>query len=248
MKLFYEFYVFLRTMIFGVYMVISLIISLFFLLGVQLFAKNKWLSADRVAKIWAKSLLFVAGVTVQVKGAPISEETTFYVGNHTSLFDVVIAISVLPSPKAYVSKIENGRVPALNWWMKALGCVFIDRDNLRQQVKVLKVAEENMKKGLSYLVFPEGTRSKDGSVLEFKAGAFKIAQRAGVSVQPIGFVGVRKVLRKGSIKVYPSKIALNFGDVMRAEDFPKDTKEVAEQMRAEVARLADVAISKVEKL
>ncbi len=264
-----------RTIVLAIYLVVSVLLSLLFLLGSKLFSKNRWLSADRVATCWAKSMLFVAGVRVECQGAPIaggvrgsapykqassgdqlkvlqeeenrrereetSQEAVFYVGNHTSLFDVLIAIAMLPSPKAYVSKIENKKIPGLNWWMTELGCVFIDRDNLRQQVKVLKTAEENMKKGLSYLVFPEGTRSKDGNVLEFKAGAFKIAQRAGVPVQPIGFAGVRQVLRKGSLLVHSSKVVLNVGEVLPPEDFPKDTKTVAEKMRAEVERLTKEA-------
>ncbi len=257
-----------RTIVFAVYLVFSVLLSLFFLLGLKIFSKNRWLSADRCAKCWAKSLLFVGGIRVECRGAEIaggvsrsvpkkrscsngesgclekneiSQDVVFYVGNHSSLLDVLIAIAVLPSPKAYVSKIENKKMPGLNWWMTELGCVFIDRDNLRQQVKVLKTAEENMKKGLSYLVFPEGTRSKDGEVLEFKAGAFKIAQRAGVAIQPIGFAGVRNILQKGSLLLYSGKVVLNFGEVLSPEDFPKDTKTVAESMRLEVVRLVKEA-------
>lgn len=226
-----------RSILFFVYFLVTAVISLPFLV-VALLLKKGWRFADWYIQGWVKTLVWVAGIRVRVMGTPIQQAPTVYVGNHLSFFDVVICIVTMPRPMAFISKIENKKMPLVNWWMHALGCVFIDRSNLRQQVKELKKAQERLTQGLSYTLFPEGTRSKDGSLQEFKPGAFKVATKSGVDMQPFGIEGTSEIMRRGSIIVYPATVTMNFGEVIRWNEEMNDrTVELAAEVRQRVRNL-----------
>lgn len=227
----------LRSIVFFAYFLVTAVISLPFFV-VALLLKKGWRFADWYIQGWVKTLVWVAGIRVRVKGAPIQHAPTVYVGNHLSFFDVVICIVTMPRPMAFISKIENKKMPLVNWWMYALGCVFIDRSNLRQQVKELKKAQERLAQGLSYTLFPEGTRSKDGSLQEFKPGAFKVATKSGVDIQPFGIEGTPEIMKRGSLIVYPATVTMNFGEVIRwNEEMNDHTVELAAEVRRQVRNL-----------
>lgn len=227
----------LRSIFFFVYFFITAVISLPFL-ATALLLKKGWRFGDWYVQGWVKTLVWVAGIHIKVKGAPIQKAPTVYVGNHLSFFDVVICIVTMPRPMAFISKIENKKMPLVSWWMYALGCVFIDRSDLRQQVKELKKAQDRLTQGLSYTLFPEGTRSKDGSLQEFKPGAFKVATKAGVDIQPFGIDGTSGIMKSGSIIVYPVTVTMNFGEVIRWNETMNDhTVELASDVKERVRTL-----------
>ncbi|MDO4754442.1 MAG: lysophospholipid acyltransferase family protein, partial [Bacillota bacterium] len=147
------FFAFIKTLLVFLYLLIILLLTLPYLLIVH-FSKKRWILADRYVRGLVKSAVFLAGIRYEIRGEPLHQAPTLYVGNHVSNIDVAVAIAVLPTPKAFIAKIEMKKIPILMWWMHQIGCVFLDRNNLRQQVKTLKTAQENMAKGLSYLVFP----------------------------------------------------------------------------------------------
>lgn len=229
---------FLRTAVFAVLLVIALLLAVPAVLLFSLFGVGRVDATNRVVVAIVRFMLVVAGVRVRVVGAPVAKAPTLFIGNHTSLFDVLLAIPVLPHPLAFISKIEN-KIPVLGWLMKQLGCVFLDRSNLKQQVKQMMKAQENMRGGISYLVFPEGTRSKDGALLAFKAGTFRLSTKTGAGVQPIGFVGARDVMRKGSLLIRGGNVTLNIGEILRAEDLGEDTNEIASTVRKKVQGLVE---------
>ncbi len=229
----------LRTGIFAVFLVIVLLLAVPAILLASLFGKSRVEAANAVLAVVVRFMLFVGGVRVRVTGAEINRAPTLYIGNHTSLFDVIVAIAVLPHPLAFISKIENLKIPVLSWLMKQLGCVFIDRDNLKQQVKQLMKAQENIRSGISYLVFPEGTRAKTSVLLDFKAGTFRLATKTGVGVQPVGFSGAREIMRKGSLIIHGGTVTLNVGELLCTDELGDDTNEIARVVRAEVRRLVE---------
>lgn len=227
----------IRSLFFFAYFLVTALISLPFLLIARL-QKEGWRFAAWYIQGWVKTLVWVAGIRIEVKGAPIRQAPTVYVGNHLSFFDVVICIVTMPRPMAFISKIENKKMPLVSWWMYALGCVFIDRSDLRQQVKELKKAQDRLAKGLSYTLFPEGTRSKDGRLQEFKAGAFKVATKSGVDIQPFGIEGTPGIMKRGSIIVYPVTVTMNFGEVIRwNEEMNDSTVELAADIHQGVREL-----------
>lgn len=233
------FIAFIRTVLVFLYLIVILLLTLPYILLVHA-SKRRWVLADRYVKVLVGSAIWLAGIRYEVRGERLNPSPTLFVGNHTSNIDVAVAISILPTPKAFIAKIEMKKIPILMWWMHEIGCVFLDQENLRQQVKTLKTAQDNMEKGLSYLVFPEGTRSKTHSLLEFKPGAFRLATKTNTPIQPIGFSGFETIMRKGSMLIYPGKVVVNVGKaVQNTEAFDKDSPALTSMLRREVQRLVE---------
>lgn len=108
--------------------------------------------------------------------------------NHQSMFDIPI-LACLPVDFKWISKAEVRRVPLMGWAMVAMGCFFVSRRNSAQDLDVLRGVEEGLKKGKRVVIFPEGTRTRDGNLLPLKKGAFRVAQNAGVPVCPVAIAG-----------------------------------------------------------
>lgn len=130
-----------------------------------------------------------AGVTIAVEGEEnLPDETAVFVANHQSFFDALVMLKLTAAcrPCGFVMKKEFEKIPLVKSWCSLLDCVFIDRDNPREGVKGLTQASDNLKNGISMVVFPEGTRTKNYPVMgEFKNGAFKIAQKNKNPIVPI---------------------------------------------------------------
>ena len=127
-----------------------------------------------------KTCLFIAGTKLEVIGLENvpRDRAVLYVGNHRSIFDILINYSLLPPLMGFVSKKEMKKYPFLNHWMKLVNCLFLDRDNIKEGLKTILEGVEQMKNGISMFIYPEGTRAKsDDAMIEFKEGSFKIAEK-----------------------------------------------------------------------
>lgn len=182
----------IRTVIFGLAFVVSLVIT-----GILLpfwYILN-WLglkSAQKtygylVSRNWAKFLLFFAGVHVTVKGSENIPRhgAALFVSNHQGNFDIPVLFKGLTIPIAFLAKIELAKIPVIRQWMPLLGCVFIDRANLRQSVKAVQECVEVLKRGNSMVIFPEGTRSKGQVMGEFKKGSLRLVEKVDVPIVPV---------------------------------------------------------------
>ena len=151
--------------------------------------------AGRIIHNWARRLLAAAGARVTVEGLEnLPEGTAVFVSNHQSYFDIPLALGYLGDPKGLVSKKEIDRIPFIRQWMRELGCVFLDRENLRASVAALGDASDRVAAGYSMVVFPEGTRTETGEVGEFKAaiGFLSSYQPGGAEDRP-----ARRTLKSG---------------------------------------------------
>lgn len=230
----------IRTVIWFVLFALSLVITLPWLLVSRLRkGMSKWTYAHRKAKWWARFLLWVAGARIEVIGREhLVDETTLFVGNHSGNFDIPICITQLPGPAGFVSKIENARLPLVHAWMHEIGCIFIDHADMRQQVRSFGEAGKRIEQGLSYIIFPEGTRSLDGAIGEFKPGAFKLATKNEIAIQPFAIVGSPDLMRKGSPWIRPARIRLVFGErIPYEEGMNRETVALSERVKKEVERL-----------
>lgn len=172
---------------------------------------------------WAfRGVLFFSGVKLSVKGLDQipKEQACLFVGNHNSFFDVISTYTLTQRPMGYVSKIEFKKVPLLNVWMKRIRCLFLDRSNIREGLKMVLEGVAQIKEGVDIFIFPEGTRSKDGQMLTFKEGALKIADKANCPIIPVAIKGSGEIfeqhlpfIRKGTIQitygapVYPDQLS-----------------------------------------
>ena len=150
-------------------------------------------------------------VKITVEGRehlPKQDEPAVYVANHASFMDI-FSLFHLKRPFKFISKTSNFIIPIIGWSMFLTGHVPLKRTDRRSQMETLKICRETLQKNGSVLFFPEGTRSKDGTMAEFKKGAFSVAAKEKVPIVPITIVnaggvmrnGKEWMLRKGEIKV-----------------------------------------------
>ena len=164
----------------------------------------------RYVRMWAGTLLRIAGVTVTVKGQeniPKGRAVVF-TPNHQGDYDIPLMLMYLDEPHALVAKIETRKIPLVRTWMKLLDCVFIDRKNPRQAVTAMKEAGALLARGESVIVFPEGTRSKGDAMGEFKHGAFKMAFAAGAPVVPVVIDGSYKIMEANHNLMCPGHVTM----------------------------------------
>jgi len=155
--------------------------------------------------------------------------------NHQSDMDPLALVMVFERPIGFVSKKENMKLPLIGKAMKSLDSVFIDRADLRSEVKAYREAEERLKKekSLSYVVFPEGTRSHapDFSLGLFHPGSFKMAVRLSLPIVPVAIYGAERILNPDyHYKVYP--VQISYLEPVLPQDYENlTTAEIAELVR-----------------
>lgn len=131
-----------------------------------------------------------------------------YVCNHQGRFDIPVLIAGLPGKKGFIAKKEMSKIPVFSKWMEAIHCVFIDRENDRQALKSIIKGIDNLKKGYSMIVFPEGEKTGSENMTEFKRGTFKLATKPKVPIVPVTIDGTYKVweehsrIRDAKVNIY----------------------------------------------
>lgn len=162
------------------------------------------------AGVW--TLLWMAGVKVRVVGeANLPAGPRLYMSNHASNLDPPILVTHLPGNLAFLAKKELFAVPVLGWVLKAGGLVPVERGNRAVAQAQMAQAAEAVRRGRPFLVFPEGTRSLDGSLLEFKKGPFYLAEAAAVPVVPIVLEGTARCMPKGQWRIRPGRVEMRIG-------------------------------------
>ncbi len=226
-----------------IYLIFSLIlIPIGYLIG--LFSRS---AKDRYAQAmisWAfrvVGLLAGARVTVKNKECVPKDEAVLYVANHRSMFDIVLLYAEMFRPTAIVAKKEIKMVPVLSWWMVLMHCRFMDRADMKQSLSVILGCIEDAKKGISILIYPEGTRSKGDSELDmnpFKEGSFKIALKSGVKIVPVAIHGTREILERQFPRIKPNKVTISFGDPIDPKSLEKDQQKIiAETCQAQIREM-----------
>jgi 1-acyl-sn-glycerol-3-phosphate acyltransferase len=169
---------------------------------------------------------------VEVVGAdllPAASEPAVYVSNHRSFLDI-FSLFRLNRPFKFVSKTSNFMIPVIGWSMFLTGHLMLKRTDRRSQMQVLKDCVALLKAGGSVLLFPEGTRSRDGVMGEFKKGAFSIAVKAGVPVVPVTLVGTGDLMPE-TLELNPGTIRIVVHPPLHSED----AADLLERSRAAVA-------------
>jgi len=168
---------------------------------------------DRIMRNWSRIILAATGVTVTAEGTEHLERNRSYVfvANHTSLVDIWALLVAVPNSFRFVAKRELERVPVFGRAMRSAGNIFIDRHNLVSSFGSYDAAAAQLERGLSAMVFAEGTRSLDGNLLPFKKGPFVLAIRAGVPVVPIRIRGAFERTPKGALNVRPGPVVVHIG-------------------------------------
>jgi 1-acyl-sn-glycerol-3-phosphate acyltransferase len=192
--------------------------------------------------LWAPGLLGGAGARLHVAGAEAVDWTRpcVLVCNHQSVIDICAMFTAVPVPLRFVLKQELAAVPFLGRYARAMGMIFIDRAHARSARNALHEAATQLRGGAVLCAFAEGTRSRDGRVGAFKAGAFQLAIDAGVPVVPVAICGSGRVLPMAGFRVRPGPIRVCFGaPIDTAGLVASDRQKLARQCRDAVVALLE---------
>lgn len=167
----------------------------------------------RYARIWSGWILKSLGIPLAVVGRERLEPGQTYVvmSNHQSVFDIFALFRAFDRPFRMVAKHALFWIPILGWSMWMCGFIPIDRSNRESAIRSLDRAARKIRSGVSVLVFPEGTRSLDGTLHSFKKGGFMLALKAGVPVVPVVVLGTDAIMEKGSLRVGRAEIEVRIG-------------------------------------
>jgi len=199
-------------------------------------------AGHRCARAWAWLILKTTGVRVRVTGLEHLDFGKSYVfaANHQSIYDIPIVFTSLPMQLRIVAKESLGRIPFMGWHLQRTGHLLVDRRNPGPDivVKMKRLVSE----AHSLIVFPEGTRSVDGTLKPFKKGPFLVAIDAKLPVVPVSIRGSRHVMKKGRLMVCPGEVSVTIHPPIPTAGIARDTaRDLAQRVRAIVESDATVS-------
>lgn len=189
--------------------------------------------ASRIAQAHVQKvfrhLLKISGVTIEVNGLEnIPDEAALFVGNHSSYFDIIVTGAAIPGGVGFVARDSLGNIPGLSSWMKRIHCLFLDRKDIRKGLQTILEGAEYLKEGYSMCIYPEGTRSINGELGEFKGGSLKMAQKAKAPIVPVAIRGTRDIFENNpGLRVCPSHVTISFGTPFKISELPAAEKKFA---------------------
>jgi 1-acyl-sn-glycerol-3-phosphate acyltransferase len=189
------------------------------------------------ARQWCRLIAWSIFARIRVFGTENvnADQNYVYMANHSSLIDIPALFAYLPYQFRIMAKKELFYVPFMGWHLWTAGNFPIDRSDPRKTAKSLRGVIDGVRGGKSLAVFPEGTRTPDGRLQEFKQGAFKIAVRAGVPIVPVSIRGTFRLLPKTTLAPRPGRVDVIIGK-------PINTREYSDKNLSELIACTRAAI------
>lgn len=194
----------------------------------------------RLARFWSRAILVAAGVKITVRTQrPLDPKRPYvFMANHASASDIWSLFIAIPFPVRMIAKKQLGKIPFFGWAMHAGRFIFIDRQNPIAARRSIEEAARRIKRGHSVLLFPEGTRSRDGTLGPFKKGGFHLAIASGADIVPCGIRGSRHVMPRGSMLIYPGPIDVEVGEPISTVGLTDDDRDaLLERVRAQILEM-----------
>ncbi|MDD4582674.1 MAG: lysophospholipid acyltransferase family protein [Eubacteriales bacterium] len=189
----------------------------------------------RIAEdIWGKSLCEKAGIRLSVSGLEnIPDGPVVFVSNHQSYWDIPVFFAAIPHKQfGFIAKNDLEKLPAFGSWIYDVRSIFIERDDARASLRAFEEGTELLKRGFSFTIFPEGTRSKGSQMGEFKKGSLRLATKAGVPVVPITLNGTYKAFEEKGY-VCPTEVDFKIHPSISTKNLSKkESGELAEHVEA----------------
>ncbi len=204
---------------------------------VYLGSRSRRIALELARHLWAPGLLFFAGARLRVRGREgaipeLPAGPCLFVANHQSVIDICVLFRGLPRPVRFVAKQELRRLPFVGWYIGVMGMAFVDR-RARGGRGMVEAMTRLLESGSDVIVFPKGTRSRDGALGAFKPGSFQAAVEARTPVVPIAIRGAGAILPPGGFRVRPGVIEVVVGPPIELHP---------ESDRQDVARAAEAAV------
>ncbi len=224
----------------GLFLILSTAVFTFLLfwptfLACFLDSSGRWSSF--LQRVWVRWLLRTNGIRLNFQGLDNlqGEQGFVIVSNHCSILDIPTIIAALPIPVRFIAKKSLIWFPLFGWFLYFSGHVLIDRQNPSSTLKSLNQAASLLKKGISIIVFPEGTRSPNGEVQEFKSGGFLLALQSKAPLVPVTISGTYSMLPRKGWCFWPGEISLTIGQPLptqglRSKDLPPLISEVRQEI------------------
>ena len=192
-------------------------------------------SGHACARFWSLWCLRVARIRLVVAGLDRvpAEGPVIYMGNHQGNFDIHALSIAIPRLFSWVAKEELFRVPLFGRAMRRAGYIALDRSDGRKALRSMRLAAERIAAGASVVIFPEGTRTVDGSLLPFKRGAFLLAAKAGVPIVPFTINGSREINPRNRLELKPGTISVSFAQPILTAEVPEG--DLMERVREAIA-------------
>jgi len=181
--------------------------------------------AFSISKLWAYTMLGISFVRTEIKNKEKIQKGTSYIiiSNHQSLYDIISLVTTLGIQYRWFIKKEVLKIPIFGYALYASRNIFIDRTNTTKAIESINKGIKRLPKGVSVMVFAEGTRSSDGKIHEFKKGGFMVAVANKIPILPVTVNGSRRVLPKGSLVMKPGKIQVVVGDPIDTSGYTAET-------------------------
>jgi len=192
-----------------------------------------------IARLWAKIIVWVSGVKVKTEGLEhVRGEGPFlFMSNHQGSYDIFALEAYLPFHFKWLAKKELFSIPVLGWAMAAAGYIPIDREGTRKTVEAMNEAARKIQEGMSLVIFPEGSRSPDGSIQPVKKGVFTSAIISKVPIIPIAITGSREIMPKEKMTITSGEIRIRIDPPIETQNYSlKDRKFLMEKVRLTISK------------
>ena len=174
----------------------------------------------------AKKILKLLGVKLDIQGSTLYDEPVVYIGNHRSNFDSLIMVAIMEKPLIFIGKSEIKKFPFIGKWFRDIGCLFLERDDIQR-----------IENGYSVVIFPEGRRTTEDGVKEFKPGSFKLAFKANARIVPVSFYNSEECYERFH-SFHPANVSIRIGEVV-------DPKALELNTTVQMAKYLHTVISQI---
>ena len=179
--------------------------------------EEAWKYAQEVFRKWTYFTINIIGMEIEVEGFEnIPDKTCVFMGNHQSILDIPVMRYSTQRTLDFVAKKELAKAPLIGYWITHVKSV-------REGMKAINQAVNNIKDGYNFTIFPEGTRSKDGKIHEFKRGSIKIASKSKAPIIPVAIKGTSACF-EDSKEFVPGKVKVIFGEAIETENISKEVE------------------------
>lgn len=200
---------------------------------------------DAIARFWGRTWCWTSGVKLVVEGLEHVTPKTAYVvvSNHRSAFDIFAHFAAMPFPIRFLAKTELFKIPLFGMAMSRIGMVAVDRKAGRAaHYAINEGAKRTMERGWSLMIYPEGTRPRDGVMLPFKKGAFSIARKVGAPILPTAIVGSRAVWKPKTKLIRSGRVTVKIMEPIPTEGMMiYELDGLRDRVRAQIGEAVDQA-------
>lgn len=222
----------IRTIIVVLYVVLIVILLIPALLVEWILGKTNPRARD-VSSFWIVKHLIVrpglwlvgAKVTAYGRENIPDDRPVVYMANHRSMFDCLVLYPQFKGLCGCVSKVEVKKIPLINKWMDNLHCLYVNRDDIRDGLKMILAGIELLKNGTSVCIMPEGTRSATDEMLPFKEGSMKLATKSGCPIIPVAITGTADLFENHKPCARPAKVTITFGKPIEVAELSRDQQK-----------------------